>query len=69
MRELRKKKRLTQKQLGYLIGVNQSYISKIENGNIKSLTIGKFLKLAKVLGVKPEELLQILLKNQESQNG
>ena len=63
MHKLRRKKKLTQKQLAELIGVTQSYISKIEQGNVKSLTIGKLLKLAKVLDVEPEKLLHILLKN------
>lgn len=51
----------TQKQLGKRIGVSQVYISRIENGDIEGLTIGKLVKLANALQIEPEELLAKLL--------
>lgn len=51
----------TQKQLGDRIGVSQVYISRIENGDIEGLTIGKLIKLANALQIGPEELLTKLL--------
>lgn len=53
---------MTQKQLGKMIGVSQVYISKIENGDIEGLTIGKLIKLSKALKVSSINLLEILLK-------
>ena len=60
---LRTQRGLTQKQLGMRIGVSQQYISKLEAGNINGLTIGKLVKLAKVLKVEPDKLLDILLED------
>ena len=51
----------TQKQLGDRIGVSQVYISRIENGDVEGLTIGKLIKLASALRIGPEELLTKLL--------
>ena len=53
---------MTQKQLAKRLGVTQVYISRIENGDIEGLTMGKFFKLAKILKVTPFELLAVLLK-------
>ena len=51
----------TQKQLGDRIGVSQVYISRIENGDVEGLTIGKLIKLANALRIEPGELLTKLL--------
>lgn len=61
MRILRAKSKLTQKQLAERIGVTQTYISRIERGEIEGLTIGKLLKLADALKVTPTTLLERLL--------
>lgn len=56
IKKARKKKRLTQKQLGNLVGLSQGYISKLENNKNyydKNLTVKTLLKLAKVLGLNP----------------
>lgn len=65
MKKLRIEKGYTQKQLAERIGVDQSYISKIEKGKTKGLTMDKFLKLADALQVTPCELLNALLKTME----
>lgn len=55
--ELRKQKNLSQKELGYLLGVSNKSVSKWENG----VTVPKtetLVKLAGILGVSPQELLQ-----------
>lgn len=62
MKKLRIEKGYTQKQLAERIGVDQSYISKIEKGKTKGLTMDKFLKLADALQVTPCKLLNALLK-------
>ena len=56
IKKARKKKRLTQKQLANLVGLSQSYISKLENNKNyydKNLTVKTLLKLAKVLSLNP----------------
>jgi len=55
LREMRKRKGLTQKELAEKIGVSESYICQIENG--KMISIKKLDKLAKILGCEANELL------------
>ena len=53
IRTLRRKRGLSQEQLGELVGFSQSKISKIEHGDWDSLSDLKLL--AKALGVPIEE--------------
>lgn len=55
IRELRRKRGLSQEQFGAMVGFSQSKISKIENGNWDSLSDLRLI--AKVLGVKLKELI------------
>ena len=55
LREMRKRKGLTQKELAEKIGVSESYICQVENG--KMISIKKLDKLAKILGCEAKELL------------
>jgi transcriptional regulator with XRE-family HTH domain len=55
LKELRKKKGLSQAKLAKLINVAQPQVSAWENGRTPS--IGSLERLAKALGVKPGELL------------
>ncbi len=48
IKSLRKERNLTQEQLGNLLGVQRSQISKLENG-MSNVTIGTVLKLMSVL--------------------
>ena len=56
VKALRKKRGLSQEQLGAMVGFSQSKISKIENGNCDSLSDLKLI--ARALGVKLEELVK-----------
>lgn len=56
VRKYRRKKGLSQEQLGELVGFSQSKISKIENGDWDSLSDLKLLAAA--LEVKIEELVR-----------
>jgi DNA-binding XRE family transcriptional regulator len=49
IKEIRESKKLTQDDLGKLIGVQKAQISKIENG--KNLTVATILKVFRALGV------------------
>ena len=55
IRTLRRKRGLSQEQLGAMVGFSQSKISKIENGDWDSL--GDLRLIAKALGVKLKELI------------
>ena len=55
IRELRRKRGLSQERLGAMIGFSQSKISKIENGYYDSLSDLRLI--AKALGVKLKELI------------
>ena len=48
IKQLRKERKLTQEELGELIGVQRAQISKLENG-MSNVTIGTVLKLLNAL--------------------
>ncbi|RMG23027.1 MAG: XRE family transcriptional regulator [Bacteroidetes bacterium] len=58
IRETRQKKRLTQAQLGELIGVQKSQISKLEN-NTKNFRIDTILKVLHALGAKLKLIVEL----------
>lgn len=60
LKELRKQKGYTQKDLGICIGVSQQYISKIENGNIGSVTVTKIQSLSKALDIGESYLYLVI---------
>lgn len=49
IRQARKNKKLTQEQLGELMGVRRAQISRIENG--QNLTVGTIVRAFKAMGV------------------
>ena len=51
IKQLRKQRKLTQEQLGKLVGVQKAQISKWEN-NTDNVTIGTILKVFDALGAK-----------------
>jgi|RhiMetdeSRZDD1v2_1073273.scaffolds.fasta_scaffold37570_4 transcriptional regulator with XRE-family HTH domain len=55
MRRLRL--RLSQEQLGKMIGQSQAYVSRLEHGTITDITLGTFARLADALGVTMEYLI------------
>ena len=55
IRTLRRKRGLSQEQLGELVGFSQSKISKIENGDWDSLSDLRLI--ARALGVKLKDLI------------
>lgn len=60
----RKERQLTQEQLGKLIGVNKSQISKLEN-NAKNVTMSTILKVFEALEAKVN--FKVELRNRELQ--
>lgn len=53
IKDLRLKRGLSQNKLAQLIRVQRSYISELENGRRKGITLNTVRKLARALGVKP----------------
>lgn len=57
LKGLRKQKKITQRQLADLVGIDFTYISKIENGTIEPPAEDKIIKIGEVFGEDPDELL------------
>jgi len=62
IKKTRKKRNMTQEELGQLIGVNKSEISKLEK-NSRNMTIGTVIKIFHALQTNVK--LKIELENQE----
>lgn len=56
VKEYRKLRKLTQENLGNMVGISQEQIARIESGTC-DMTLKQMDKIAKALGVKPYELL------------
>ena len=59
LRELRRAAKLTQRELANRIGVDFSYISKIENQRLPPPSADTIVEICRALEVKPEELLAL----------
>lgn len=57
IKTLRKQKKLTQQELGDLLGVTKATIQKYENGSIVNLKQDTMLKLSNIFGVHPTVFL------------
>ena len=55
VRQLRKKQRLTQEQLGRMVGINRTRISRLESGQ-GNATFDTIILLAVSLGIPPADL-------------
>jgi transcriptional regulator with XRE-family HTH domain len=63
IRQLRKAKGLTQRELGDVVGVDFSYLSKIENDNLEHTpSVRTLVKLAEALDVDELELMNLANK-------
>lgn len=58
LKQLRKEKKMTQEELGKLIGVQKAQISKLENG-ASSATVSTILKVFKALKAKVKFSIEI----------
>jgi len=57
LRELRRSKSVSQRDLAEKVGVDFSYISKVENDRLPPPAADTIVKICKELGVPPNELL------------
>ena len=53
----RKKKRMTQEDLGKLVGVQKSAIAKYESGRVVNIKRSTLQKIASALNIRPSELI------------
>ena len=65
IKEIRKKKKLTQEQLAEKLGLDTGYISKLEVGR-NFPTIGTLEKIATVLDIKLCDLFQFTVENNKN---
>jgi transcriptional regulator with XRE-family HTH domain len=57
VRELRKKRGLSQEALALEAGLDRSYVGGVERGE-RNLSLSNIHRIAKALSVKPDELLK-----------
>ena len=65
LQELRKAKGLSQEKLGYQVGLERAYISRMERG-ISQPTLTVLVELGKALGVSASEILARVEKRFQS---
>lgn len=59
IRRARQAKNLTQQELGDMVGVQKSAIAKYENGRVVNIKKDTLQKLAKVLGLRISDLIEV----------
>jgi transcriptional regulator with XRE-family HTH domain len=59
LRDLRRSKKVSQRELAEEVGVDFSYISKLENDRISPPAADTIVKICEVLGVPSDELLTL----------
>lgn len=68
LRERRKEKGLTMKQVADAVGVSEATVSRWESGNIANMGRSKIYALSKILGLSPAEIMGIEEPPKESSN-
>ena len=68
LKERRKEKGLTMKQVADAVGVSEATVSRWESGNIANMGRSKIYALSKVLGLSPAEIMGIDDPQSEPQN-
>ncbi len=66
IKQVRKERHLTQEELGKMVGVNKSQISKLER-NTKNVTIATILKIFRALKTNVKFSLEKMDENHENQ--
>jgi transcriptional regulator with XRE-family HTH domain len=59
LKELRRSKNVSQRDLAARVGVDFSYISKLENDRLPPPAADTAVKICQVLGVEPDDLLSV----------
>ena len=59
LRAFRREANISQRELATKVGVDFSYISKLENGHLPSPSADTIVKICSTLGIEPEKLLSL----------
>ena len=59
LRKVRQAKGMNQRQLAARVGVDDSYISKLENGRLPPPAAATILRICEAVGAPPDELLAL----------
>jgi transcriptional regulator with XRE-family HTH domain len=62
LRQLRRERQMNQRTLAARVGIDFTYLSKIENGRMEPPSAETIVKLAQALGANPDELLLLAKK-------
>jgi transcriptional regulator with XRE-family HTH domain len=62
LRQLRREQRMNQRTLAARVGIDFTYLSKIENGRMDPPSAETIVRLAQALGAHPDELLLLARK-------
>ncbi|WP_339196256.1 helix-turn-helix transcriptional regulator [Paenibacillus sp. FSL P4-0176] len=57
LKDLRKERKISQRKLADMIGIDFTYISKIENGSMTPPAEDKIVKIAEIFGIDPDRFL------------
>lgn len=57
LKSLRLEKKITQRKLAELVGIDFTYISKIENGTMEPPAENTIVKIAEILGEDPDQMI------------
>lgn len=57
IKQLRKRRKMTQEELGKLLGVNKSAVQKYEKGDVVNLKLNTIQKLCEIFDVNPIEFI------------
>ena len=64
LKELRKKKKLTAREMAEKLGISKPFYCQIENGK-RRLSYKMAVKIAKVFGCKPDDIFYEEFKNEQ----
>jgi HTH-type transcriptional regulator, competence development regulator len=62
LRQLRRDRQMNQRTLAARVGIDFTYLSKLENGRLDPPSAETIVKLAQALGANPDELLLLAHK-------
>lgn len=62
LKSLRTEKKISQRKLAELVGIDFTYISKIESGTMEPPAEGTIVKMAQFLGENPDKMLLVAKK-------
>ena len=59
LRDVRQSKGISQRELAKKVGIDYSYVSKVENDHLPPPAADTIVKICQILGIPPDELLAL----------